>query len=243
MRDATGDDVFHAPMGDRMLRVGLCRGRALLCANIALTAATADSEEERTALRRGYEMQVHEIRRSMDELLPDAERRDEQGELRPDIEVIRTVLHRLNDVIARDGPLAMTRAAAVDLSDAVWHQFSPAISKLIQSVGLAEERAAAKRLESAVQMRTAVDGIMVEIEQVGLQVRLIALNASVEAARAGGASGRSFGVIADEIRALADTTNRLARDARQHVDQLDAAMGQAERRPAGGTTSRSSEVA
>ncbi|QPH52811.1 methyl-accepting chemotaxis protein [Pontivivens ytuae] len=240
MRDTTEEDVFHAPMGDRMLRVGLCRGRALLCANIALTAATADSEEERQALRDGYDMQVQEIRASLDELLPEAERDDHTGELRGDIQVIRSVLRRLEDATARSGSLSMSRKTAVALSDAIWHQFSPAISKLINRLGEEEARAASQRLETAGQMRSAVDGIMVEIEQVGLQVRLIALNASVEAARAGGASGRSFGVIAEEIRALADTTNRLARDARQHVDRLDAAMGNARGRSAPDT---SSEVA
>ncbi|MEM1301801.1 MAG: methyl-accepting chemotaxis protein, partial [Pseudomonadota bacterium] len=56
-----------------------------------------------------------------------------------------------------------------------------------------------------------------EVEQIGRMIHLISLNASVEAARAGGESGRSFKVIADEIRNLAQQSAALIDTTRASV--------------------------
>lgn len=64
------------------------------------------------------------------------------------------------------------------------------------------DRQAAAKLGDASEARTIIDQTLSEIEEISLRVRLISLNASVEAARAGPA-GRGFGVIASEIQNLA----------------------------------------
>ncbi|MEO0677668.1 MAG: methyl-accepting chemotaxis protein, partial [Pseudomonadota bacterium] len=62
-----------------------------------------------------------------------------------------------------------------------------------------------------------LDKMFTEVEDIGRMIHLISLNASVEAARAGGESGRSFKVIADEIRGLAQQASVLIDTTREGV--------------------------
>jgi methyl-accepting chemotaxis protein len=59
-----------------------------------------------------------------------------------------------------------------------------------------------------------VSGVSQEIEAIARQTRLLALNATIEAARAGEA-GKGFGVVAGEVKALAQQTS----DATAHIEE------------------------
>jgi methyl-accepting chemotaxis protein len=66
---------------------------------------------------------------------------------------------------------------------------------------------AMRRLDDAV---SEISGFVSTITQIADQTNLLALNAAIEAARAGEA-GRGFAVVAEEVRKLAEESNRAAR--------------------------------
>ncbi|MDR3601908.1 MAG: methyl-accepting chemotaxis protein [Desulfosporosinus sp.] len=76
-------------------------------------------------------------------------------------------------------------------------------------------------VDMAIKVNKIVDGV----ESIADQTNLLALNAAIEAARAGEA-GRGFAVVADEVRKLADNTKTNLKDMRTFVNNIQqAAIG------------------
>lgn len=100
--------------------------------------------------------------------------------------------------------------AAVELSEVIHDAHNIIIS---------EERAKAE--EARGSAKEAVD----RIDTISRTVRLIALNAAVEAARAGDA-GRGFSVIAQEIKSLSEATEAASGDVRVSIDGIMASLRQ-----------------
>jgi methyl-accepting chemotaxis protein len=136
------------------------------------------------------------------------------------LEAIAVMSSKVSDIATHAGSAAKLASSADD--DA--KQGRVVVSSMVRSideVASEVERAAGviRQLESDVGN---VSKILDVIKAVAEQTNLLALNAAIEAARAG-EQGRGFAVVADEVRTLASRTQQSTAEIRQVIEKLQSA--------------------
>ncbi len=107
-----------------------------------------------------------------------------------------------------------TEAAMTEFVDTTVHNSAKAM-ELVEKIDVINE-----------QVSSILD-ILKEVESIAKQTNLLALNAAIEAARAG-EQGRGFAVVADEVRNLSEKTNKFSSQIRSLVGNVNASLISAE---------------
>jgi methyl-accepting chemotaxis protein len=125
------------------------------------------------------------------------------------------------------GSVETIAAATEELSISV-RSIAERVRKSAEIAGRAvgEAERADTRIVSLGEASKAIEGIVKLISSVAEQTNLLALNATIEAARAGEA-GRGFAVVASEVKSLATQTGKATEEIASQVQQIQAATGEA----------------
>lgn len=199
---------------------------------VAMVTPQLESDEEDTASSR-LQMLANRMTVTVDGLVrasqaindvteQQSKRAQEQAEVITMTNQLLDEFHQLSDRIS-DRAHGVTRVA--EQATTISENGREAIQQSIHTMSDIQEQVQviSATIITLGQLTQRVDSIIASVSEIATQSNLLALNASIEAARAG-VQGRGFAVVADEVRVLAKQSTASARQVRDILNQIQGAI-------------------
>ncbi|MGD0228850.1 MAG: methyl-accepting chemotaxis protein [Syntrophorhabdales bacterium] len=162
---------------------------------------------------------AEELNRSMVQIVAGAEQASHASE------ESRAAVNQIEKSAVTSAEVATETLSRVNMLKALIGDTTSGIDGLVQGVATAAEAAiaTAKLIAELEKQSEEVGNIVQAVVRIADQTNLLALNAAIEAARAG-EHGRGFAVVADEVRNLAEISERSAREIKDVVADIQNAV-------------------
>ncbi|BDY05001.1 methyl-accepting chemotaxis protein [Ferrimonas sp. YFM] len=138
-----------------------------------------------------------------------------------ELEQLATAMNEMASTAMEVANHAQQASSAVQEADHSVSQGAETVSATTEAIGELSGKIeqAVEVVEQVSQASRDIESILAVINEIADQTNLLALNAAIEAARAG-EQGRGFAVVADEVRTLASRTQQSTSEIRGMIDQL-----------------------